>query len=96
MLLFLCFIFLLHADSCMLMQGGSSGAVQEQVNLATSLLWNLLKLFEISKIDFVVWSQVLIRKIIELHDKYMEYVTNCFINHTLFHKVCGVWYSNGL
>ncbi|KAH9730299.1 Cullin-1 [Citrus sinensis] len=44
---------------CMLMQGGSSGAVQEQV---------------------------LIRKIIELHDKYMEYVTNCFINHTLFHK----------
>ncbi|KDO87348.1 hypothetical protein CISIN_1g004666mg [Citrus sinensis] len=43
----------------MLMQGGSSGAVQEQV---------------------------LIRKIIELHDKYMEYVTNCFINHTLFHK----------
>ncbi|KAH9730297.1 Cullin-1 [Citrus sinensis] len=44
---------------CMLMQGGSSGAVQEQVNLATSLLWNLLKLFEISKIDFVVWSQAL-------------------------------------
>lgn len=38
------------------MQGGSAGAVQEQVNLATTVLWNLLKLFEISKIDFVVWS----------------------------------------
>ncbi|KAL5791749.1 hypothetical protein ACOSP7_000343 [Xanthoceras sorbifolium] len=33
-----------------------------------------------------VQEQVLIRKIIELHDKYMEYVTNCFQNHTLFHK----------
>ncbi|KAJ4727625.1 cullin 1 [Melia azedarach] len=33
-----------------------------------------------------VQEQVLIRKIIELHDKYMEYVTNCFLNHTLFHK----------
>ncbi|XP_022727593.1 cullin-1 isoform X6 [Durio zibethinus] len=33
-----------------------------------------------------VQEQVLIRKIIELHDKYMEYVTRCFQNHTLFHK----------
>ncbi|XVF72564.1 hypothetical protein PTKIN_Ptkin12aG0131400 [Pterospermum kingtungense] len=33
-----------------------------------------------------VQEQVLIRKIIELHDKYMAYVTNCFQNHTLFHK----------
>ncbi|XP_022727599.1 cullin-1-like isoform X4 [Durio zibethinus] len=31
-------------------------------------------------------EQVLIRKIIELHDKYMVYVTECFQNHTLFHK----------
>ncbi|AES82101.2 cullin 3B [Medicago truncatula] len=30
--------------------------------------------------------QVLIRKFIELHDKYMAYVNNCFMNHTLFHK----------
>ncbi|KAL5561527.1 hypothetical protein UlMin_031274 [Ulmus minor] len=34
----------------------------------------------------VVQEQVLIRKIIELHDKYMAYVTDCFLNHTLFHK----------
>ncbi|XP_022727597.1 cullin-1-like isoform X2 [Durio zibethinus] len=33
-----------------------------------------------------VQEQVLIRKIIELHDKYMVYVTECFQNHTLFHK----------
>ncbi|XP_040933886.1 cullin-1 isoform X3 [Gossypium hirsutum] len=32
-------------------------------------------------------EQVLIRKIIKLHDKYMAYVTDCFQNHTLFHKV---------
>ncbi|CAB4281523.1 unnamed protein product [Prunus armeniaca] len=31
-------------------------------------------------------EQVLVRKIIELHDKYMAYVTDCFLNHTLFHK----------
>ncbi|KAJ4827943.1 Cullin-1 [Turnera subulata] len=33
-----------------------------------------------------VQEQVLIRKILELHDKYMEYVKDCFQNHTLFHK----------
>ncbi|XP_076950361.1 cullin-1-like [Bidens hawaiensis] len=31
-------------------------------------------------------EQVFVRKIIELHDKFMAYVTNCFSNHTLFHK----------
>ncbi|XP_019096794.1 PREDICTED: cullin-2-like [Camelina sativa] len=33
-----------------------------------------------------VQDQVLIRKIIELHDKYMVYVDECFQKHTLFHK----------
>ncbi|KAI8016143.1 Cullin-1 [Camellia lanceoleosa] len=31
-------------------------------------------------------EQVFVRKVIELHDKYMAYVNNCFMNHTLFHK----------
>ncbi|XP_024965574.1 cullin-1-like isoform X2 [Cynara cardunculus var. scolymus] len=31
-------------------------------------------------------EQVFVRKIIELHDKFMAYVTDCFVNHTLFHK----------
>ncbi|KAL0730531.1 hypothetical protein Bca4012_026624 [Brassica carinata] len=31
-------------------------------------------------------EQVLIRKVIELHDKYPVYVIECFQNHTLFHK----------
>ncbi|KAI8010506.1 Cullin-1 [Camellia lanceoleosa] len=42
---------------------------------------------------FLVWEltnlwglQVFVRKVIELHDKYMAYVNNCFMNHTLFHK----------
>ncbi|KAG6757009.1 hypothetical protein POTOM_037309 [Populus tomentosa] len=29
---------------------------------------------------------VFVRKVIELHDKYLAYVNNCFQNHTLFHK----------
>jgi len=33
-----------------------------------------------------VQEQVLVRKIIELHDKYMAYVNDCFLNHSLFHK----------
>ncbi|KAL4575188.1 hypothetical protein LXL04_022030 [Taraxacum kok-saghyz] len=32
--------------------------------------------------------QVFVRKVIELHDKYLAYVNDCFINHTLFHKAC--------
>lgn len=32
--------------------------------------------------------QVFVRKVIELHDKYLAYVNDCFQNHTLFHKVC--------
>ncbi|CAH1418462.1 unnamed protein product [Lactuca virosa] len=31
-------------------------------------------------------EQVFVRKVIELHDKYMTYVNDCFMNHTLFHK----------
>ncbi|AEE31948.1 Cullin family protein [Arabidopsis thaliana] len=32
-------------------------------------------------------SQVLVRKEIELHDKYMVYVDECFQKHSLFHKL---------
>ncbi|CAN0841873.1 CUL1 [Linum grandiflorum] len=31
-------------------------------------------------------EQVLIKKVIEIHDKYLAYVGDCFQNHTLFHK----------
>ncbi|THG21762.1 hypothetical protein TEA_028421 [Camellia sinensis var. sinensis] len=31
-------------------------------------------------------EQVFVRKVIELHDKYLAYVNDCFMNHTLFHK----------
>ncbi|KAL0414709.1 UNVERIFIED_CONTAM: Cullin-1 [Sesamum radiatum] len=34
-----------------------------------------------------VFIQVFVRKVIELHDKFMAYVNDCFLNHTLFHKV---------
>ncbi|GMI93912.1 cullin 1, AUXIN RESISTANT 6, INCURVATA 13 [Hibiscus trionum] len=33
-----------------------------------------------------VQEQVLLRKILELHDKYMSYVTDCFQSHSLFHN----------
>lgn len=31
-------------------------------------------------------EQVFVRKVIELHDKYMAYMNDCFANHSLFHK----------
>ncbi|CAA6662059.1 unnamed protein product [Spirodela intermedia] len=31
-------------------------------------------------------EQVFVRKVIELHDKYITYVNDCFQNHSLFHK----------
>ncbi|KAM7501267.1 hypothetical protein LguiB_000171 [Lonicera macranthoides] len=31
-------------------------------------------------------EQAFVRKVIELHDKYMVYVSDCFSNHSLFHK----------
>ncbi|URD74651.1 cullin 1 [Musa troglodytarum] len=31
-------------------------------------------------------EQVFVRKVIELHDKYLAYVNDCFLNHSLFHK----------
>lgn len=34
------------------------------------------------------------RKVIELHDKYVQYVSECFVNHSLFHKV-GEGLSSG-
>ncbi|KAL3626116.1 Cullin-1 [Castilleja foliolosa] len=36
--------------------------------------------------DVGVRDQFFVRKLIELHDKYMAYVHGCFQNHTLFHK----------
>lgn len=30
------------------------------------------------------YGVVLIRNLIKLHDKYMAYVTGCFMNHSLF------------
>lgn len=34
-----------------------------------------------------LYLQVFVRKAIELHDKYLKYVNECFENHSLFHKV---------
>ncbi|KAK8928873.1 Cullin-1 [Platanthera zijinensis] len=34
----------------------------------------------------VLQEQVFVKKIIDLHDKYVAYVNDCFQNHTLFHK----------
>ncbi len=32
------------------------------------------------------WEQHFVREVIELHDKYMLYVSDCFANSSLFHK----------
>ncbi|KAJ0092241.1 hypothetical protein Patl1_25099 [Pistacia atlantica] len=34
----------------------------------------------------MLYVLVFVRKVIELHDKYLAYVNDCFQNHTLFHK----------
>lgn len=31
-------------------------------------------------------EQAFVRQVIELHDKYLQYVSDCFVNHSLFHK----------
>ncbi|PIA61545.1 hypothetical protein AQUCO_00300814v1 [Aquilegia coerulea] len=31
-------------------------------------------------------EQVFVKKVLDLHDKYLAYVNDCFLNHTLFHK----------
>ncbi|KAI3832781.1 hypothetical protein MKW98_002327, partial [Papaver atlanticum] len=33
-------------------------------------------------------EQMFIKKVIDLHEKFMFYVTTCFSGHTLLHKVC--------
>ncbi|RYR76360.1 hypothetical protein Ahy_A01g000947 isoform E [Arachis hypogaea] len=33
-----------------------------------------------------IFKQDFVRKVIELHDKYLSYVNDCFQNHTLFHR----------
>ncbi|CAM6011614.1 unnamed protein product [Sphagnum balticum] len=33
-----------------------------------------------------VQEQAFVRNVIELHDKYLQYVSECFLNHSLFHK----------
>eukprot|EP00246_Nothoceros_aenigmaticus_P018555 TRINITY_DN9759_c0_g1_i1.p1 TRINITY_DN9759_c0_g1~~TRINITY_DN9759_c0_g1_i1.p1 ORF type:complete len:748 (+),score=195.78 TRINITY_DN9759_c0_g1_i1:221-2464(+) len=33
-----------------------------------------------------VQEQAFVRKVIELHDKYLQYVSDCFQSHSLFHK----------
>ncbi|KAL0732259.1 hypothetical protein Bca4012_008468 [Brassica carinata] len=46
----------------------------------------LIKQAEDAATSGSVEEQVLVRKIIDLHDKYMAYVMDCFQNDTLFHK----------
>lgn len=43
--------------------------------------------YEALKKDMVgAQDQAFVRKVIELHDKYLQYVNECFMNHSLFHK----------
>ncbi|KAG2597627.1 cullin-1-like [Panicum virgatum] len=53
--------------------------VKQAVDAATSKKNEKKDVVSALELDYV-------RKIIDLHDKYMAYVLNCFQNHTLFHK----------
>jgi hypothetical protein len=37
--------------------------------------------------EMLLSLQAFVRNVIELHDKYLQYVSECFLNHSLFHKV---------
>ncbi|RYR13223.1 hypothetical protein Ahy_B04g070339 isoform B [Arachis hypogaea] len=39
-------------------------------------------------------AAIFVRKVIELHDKYLAYVNDCFQNHTLFHKALKEAFEN--
>lgn len=52
------------------------------------LILNFLNMIMFLPSELIVFGvQVFVRKVIELHDKFMAYVNDCFVNHTLFHKV---------
>ena len=78
----------LIVDSHLFPQASNVPGVQEQVNISNFTAMDSLEICKNVENCYVCYHQVLIRKIIELHDKYMTYVTDCFQNHTLFHKVC--------
>lgn len=63
----------------------SAGGLQEQVNILTFM--RLVQFYWDLFIDLVYLHQVFVKKVIELHNKYMAYLNNCFSNSTLFHKV---------
>lgn len=71
----------------MFLQAANGTGVQEQVNIPL----DFEHLVKVRKVEdcFTCGLQVLVRKIIELHDKDMTYVNICFANHSLFHKVCA-------
>ncbi|KAK1295301.1 Cullin-1 [Acorus calamus] len=41
---------------------------------------------ELISLAYYYFFTVFVRKVIELHDKYLAYVNDCFNNHSLFHK----------
>ncbi|GAY60755.1 hypothetical protein CUMW_204500 [Citrus unshiu] len=45
-------------------------------------------------VECTLLQQILIRELIELHNQYMEYVSNGFINHELFHKALKEAFEN--
>lgn len=59
--------------------------VQEHVSLLV-VVSEFVRVEKIINCNAVCF-QVLIRKFIELHDKYMVFVCDYFSNHTLLHKV---------
>ncbi|KAL7253373.1 hypothetical protein ACSBR1_007828 [Camellia fascicularis] len=62
-------------------------ALVKQVEDAASNKKVISVLVRADKKDVVgLQEQIFVRKVIELHDKYMAYINNCFMNHTLFHK----------
>ncbi|RYR76361.1 hypothetical protein Ahy_A01g000947 isoform C [Arachis hypogaea] len=67
------------------MQLVPKGSVTELVNILV-LLFEFMNIIAIVETEAGLVVQDFVRKVIELHDKYLSYVNDCFQNHTLFHR----------
>ncbi|KAJ8444726.1 hypothetical protein Cgig2_030400 [Carnegiea gigantea] len=76
-----------QAEDAAMSKAENTGGSHEQARSLSMLL--LCLNYSGMLVDFIYLflpHQIFVRKVIELHDKFMAYVTDCFNSHTIFHK----------
>ncbi|CAL9124877.1 unnamed protein product [Musa acuminata var. zebrina] len=79
---------LVAAAVAIVVVAAASSFLSQQAQHSFTLPFNSIRiLYTAEKRDVVgLQEQVFVRKVIELHDKFLSYVNDCFQNHSLFHK----------